>query len=142
MRNPIDEELLSGYLDGSLSQRDHQRVRLLLEENADAQRVFGELRLLREAARSTRFHAPPEPEWPELPQTPISRFGRGLGFALLIAWVLLATALAMRFLFERASLLEALLWAGLPAGFLALLISIGVDRYRELDHDRYRGVQR
>jgi hypothetical protein len=140
--SPFDEELLSGFLDGALSQLDAQRVRLRLEEDAEARQVFAELRLLRQAARSTRL-PPPEIEWPELPRHMPTRIGRAAGFAILIVWVLLVSGLGIRFfLAEGTTPLRALLYLGLPAGVLLLLLSVVADRLRALRHDRYRGVQR
>lgn len=139
---PFDEELLSGYLDGSLSQRDHQRVRLFLEEDAASRQVYRELRAMRDAARTTHFSTVEETQWPELPQTKLSRFGRWFGFLLLGGWVLLVSFLAMRFVLQNATWLDALLYGGVPGGLAALFASVLIDRWRELRSDRYRGVHR
>ena len=54
----FDEALLTGYLDGALTQADDQRVRIHLEECADCRRLSDELRELRETTMTTRFELP------------------------------------------------------------------------------------
>ena len=140
---PFDEELLSGYLDGSLSHRDTQRVRILLEEDPDSRRMLDEMRLLRDAALSTRFAPPSETDWPELPQTRTSWFGRTLGWVLLCSWLAVVTGVALwRFLSQAGDPLEVFLVLGLPGAFVLLFASVLLDRLKGLKNDRYRGVQR
>ncbi|MEM1202365.1 MAG: hypothetical protein AAGN66_03980 [Acidobacteriota bacterium] len=140
---PFDEDLLSGYLDGSLSHRETQRVRIQLEEDPESRRQLAEMSLLRDLALATRFSPPRDDDWPELPQTRISLISRSLGWLLLSAWGLVVSGLALwRFLAEAGDPLEVFLVLGLPGGFVLLFASVLVDRIRSLKHDRYRGIQR
>ncbi len=139
----FDEELISGYLDGALPQMDAQRVRLHVEECGSCKTLLGELETLRETARTTRFHAPGNDEWPELPKTRPARFSRGVGWVVLIAWLLAISGLALwRIVTESGDPWEIFLYLGLPGGVLLLFVSVLLDRLRELKTDRYTGVHR
>ena len=56
----FNQELLSGYLDGSLVQQDEQRVRLYLEGSAEARTLLSQMQEMREAAMSTGFVKTPD----------------------------------------------------------------------------------
>ena len=140
---PFDEDLISGYLDGTLRQREAQRVRLLIEENEDARRLYQELKALRQATLSTRFEPPDDSAWPELPQTGTSRVSRRLGWMLLLSWLAVIVGLALWRLFTATGdPLQIFLVLGLPGAFVLLLVSVLVDRLRDPDEERYRGVFR
>lgn len=140
---PFDEELLSGYLDGSLGHREMQRVRIHLEDDAESRRTLEEMRLLRQAALETPFEAPADDVWPELPHTPISRLGRSLGWLLLCAWLTVVGALGLWHLVHRTGdATEVFLVLGLPGAFLLLFSSVLIDRLREARNDRYRDIYR
>ncbi|MEM8962359.1 MAG: hypothetical protein AAGD38_12830 [Acidobacteriota bacterium] len=140
---PIDEELVSGYLDGALTHTQAQRVRLLIEDDPDTRMLFEELRALRDTARSTKFHLPADEDWPELPSTRSSWVARKLGWTVTIVWLSVVTIYALwRFLSETGDPLEIFLVLGLPGGFLLLFLSVLLDRLKALKNDRYRNIHR
>lgn len=141
-KTPIDEELLSGYLDGALSQLETQRVRLGLEQDPELLLSFRQLRLLREAALSTRFEAPAEPDWPELPQSPPSRASRFAGWLLVVGWGLMMLFIGIYELLSGHSWLEIVLFLALPGGLVLLFLSVLLDRLKSLKNDKYCGVER
>jgi len=142
-RTGIDETLLSGYLDGNLSQLDSQRVRLRLEEDAELRLTFLQLSLLREAALATRFAPPAEIDWPELPQSLPSSYSRLAGWLLVTGWVLLLVVIGLgELLSGRHGWLELVLFLGLPGGLVLLFFSVLLDRLKSLKTDRYCGVER
>lgn len=139
----FDEDLISGYLDGTLRHRQAQRVRLLIEEDAEARRLYEELKALRQATLGTRFEPPDDAAWPELPQTGTSRVSRRLGWLLLLSWLTVSVALALWHLFSATGdPLQIFLVLGLPGAIVLLLVSVLVDRLRDPDEERYRGVFR
>ncbi|RMH19382.1 MAG: hypothetical protein D6696_10725 [Acidobacteria bacterium] len=139
----INEELLSGYLDGALPQAEAQRVRILLEDDPELRALYEDLKTLRENAASTRFVEPPEDVWPEWPRTRSSLLTRSLGWLVLIAWFVVISGFALwKFLSQTGDPLEIFLVLGLPGGFVLLFLSVLIDRLRDLRTDRYRGVQR
>ena len=137
------EELLSGYLDGALTQGDEQRVRLHVEDCAECRARVREMSELREVTMSTRFAVPTDDQWDERPRGTLSLWSRRLGWVLVVAWLLGITAFV---LWEIAvgpqGLLEKTLVFGGLTGALLLFVSILVDRLRTLPGDRYRGVSR
>ena len=139
----FNDELLSGYLDGTLSHREMQRVRLRLESDPEARQLYDELRALRETALTTRFQPPSDEAWPELPATRVSRLSRSLGWLLIGSWLAVVTVLSLwRFLSQTGNPLEIFLVLGLPGGFVLLFFSVLFDRLRSLSSDRYRNVHR
>ncbi len=140
----FDEELLSGFLDGTLPHRDMQRVRILLEENPEYRRLLKEMRLLRESALTTRFTPPADDVWPELPKTRGSLFSRTLGWILLSSWLTVVTAYALwTFVSRSGDPFEIFLVLGMPGAFVLLFISVLMDRLKEFGDDRYhRDVHR
>ena len=121
------EELLSGYLDRALTQGEHQRVRVHLEDCAACRGLLAELAALRETAMNTRFLIPADDQWNERPRGGLSRVLRGGGW-------LVATA--------PESLFEKLLIFGGASGGALLFLSALVDRLRALPGDRYRRVEK
>lgn len=139
----FDEALLSGYLDGELTQAEEQRVRVYLEDHPDARRLLEEMRAMREASRSTEFEVPQDVQWDEAPRGPGSRISRGLGWVLVVVWIATVTAYGLWQLFTSPEgLFEKLLAVGAIAGFALLFVSILLDRLRDLKTDRYRRVRK
>ncbi|MEM7354388.1 MAG: zf-HC2 domain-containing protein [Acidobacteriota bacterium] len=139
----FDEELISGYLDGALPQVQAQRVRLHIEGCASCRALYDELRTLRETAMSTRFDAPADDEWPELPLTRPGRISRSLGWLVLMAWLVVVGGFSLwRLVTQSGDPLELFLMLGLPGALFLLFVSVLTDRVRDLKTDRYRGVHR
>lgn len=136
-------ELLSGYLDGALTQGDEQRVRLHLEDCPLCRAELAELTSLREVTMSTEFPVPPDDQWDESPRGAVSRWSRRTGWLFVIVWALGVAAFV---LYELATgpegLLEKVLVFGGIFGFALLFLSILLDRLRALPGDRYREVKK
>jgi len=137
------EELLSGYLDGALTQGDRQRVRLHLEDCPDCRARFQEMTTLREATMTTRFAIPADDQWDETPRGALSLWSRRLGWALVVTW---AAGLACFLLWQIAagpeSLLEKTVIFGGILGVVLLFISVLSDRLRAIPTDRYTQVHK
>lgn len=139
----FDEALLSGYLDHALTQGERQQVSLHLEGCASCRATVDELAALRGAARSSSFEVPADLQWSELPRTGGSRALRLSGWLLLTLWAaLVVTAGAV-----GIGAAPVPLWAKLTvmagiAGIALLLLSVFLDRRRDLRHDRYERVQK
>jgi predicted anti-sigma-YlaC factor YlaD len=137
------EELLSGYLDGALTQRERQRVSLHLESCPDCRRELAELGAVRSAARGTAFALPADEEWGELPRTAGSRALRLGGWALVGLWLAVVLGSGVvELLRSAAPAWERVAIAGAVAGFALLLLSVLLDRLHDLRHDRYRRVEK
>ena len=134
----FDESLLSGYVDGELTQADNQRVRIHLEDCASCQALIGELRQIRQAAISTPFPVPTDDEWRESPRSPWTLWLRRFGWVLLIAWILGAGWLGIEaFVTGSAAWYEKALIGALMGGGLLLFLSVLLDRLKAVKTDRY-----
>jgi len=139
----FDEALLSGYLDGALTQRERQLVSLHIESCADCRAELDDLAALRAAARGTAFALPADDEWGELPRTAGSRALRLGGWGLILVWLAVVVGSGLVELMRAAvPAWERVAVAGVVAGLALLLLSVLVDRLRELRHDRYRRIEK
>ena len=146
---PFAEELLSGYLDGALTQQEEQWVRLHLERSPEARALLAQLTALRQAARSTPFVAVEDLQWSEAPRTPASARARRIGIVLLVGWLLAAIGVAawqavmapFGLAMTRAMIgWAAVLWLTGTAGVLLVFYSVLADRLSDRRTDRYRRV--
>lgn len=137
----FNEALLSGYLDGELTQAEEQRVRLYLEDHPEARALIEEMKTMRDASLSTRFESPPDEGWDERPRGPFSRLFRGLGWILVLGWIGGLTAYgAWQFATSPEGWLGKLLFVGSVSGVALLFLSILLDRVKSAKTDRYRRV--
>ena len=140
---PFEEELLSGYLDGALTQQDTQRVRVHLEGSAEASRLLEELRTMREASMSTSFEVHEDRQWREAGRTAVSRASRGLGLVLLLVWAAGTGGFALWHVAQGSEdwWEKALVFGGVGAVAL-LFLSALLDRVRDSRTDRYKEVEK
>lgn len=140
---PFDEALLSGYLDGELTQYEEQRVRVYLEDHSEARALLEEMKTVRETTRTTRFEVPDDLQWDERPRGPFSRFARGFGWLLILVWLVGVSAFGLwQLLTAPENLLAKLLVVGSIGGFALLLVSVLLDRLHDMKTDRYRRVRK
>ncbi len=139
----FDEELLSGHVDGALTQGDAQRVRLHLEECATCRALVDELAAVRDATMSSTFDLPRDHEWSEAPRTGASRMLRGLGWPIIVAWIVVVVGYGIwEALQEAENLIERLILAGGVSGIGLLFLSALLDRLKAMTTDRYREVHK
>ena len=146
---PFPEELLSGYLDGALTQQEEQRVRLHLERTPGARAMLGELAALRQAARSTPFAPVEDRQWSEQPRSRTTAIALwlgvgllalcGLGLAFVAVWQ--ASHAPSGTEMKRGMIWWAVgLWASGLGGALLVFLSILGDHWIDRRSDRYRRV--
>lgn len=139
----FDEALLSGYLDGELSQAQAQRVRIHLEDDAKARALLKELRQMRQATMSTRFPVPSDDHWDERPRGLPSRLSRYFGLGTMAIWLVSIAVFAL-WMMARSSghwSVPLFLFGGM-AGLGLVMLSVVLDRLRTLRSDRYRKVRK
>lgn len=139
----FDQTLLSGFLDGELTQAAEQRVRIHLEDCIVCRQAYNELAKLREATMTTRLDEPRDLQWDERPRGLFSALSRGFGWLLVIVWAAGTTGYGLWQLATGPEDLAAklIVFGGL-LGLVLLFVSILVDRVRASRTDRYREVQR
>jgi len=142
-RQVFDEVLLSGYLDGELTQAEEQRVRIHLEDHPDARALLEGMRRTREATMTTRLKVPEDIQWDERARGPLSLLTRRLGWLMLIAWTVGVAAYGLwQFFTSPEHLVEKLVAASAVSGFGLLFVSVLLDRVRDARTDRYRRVEK
>jgi len=139
----FDQTLLSGHLDGELTQGDEQRVRIHLEDCAVCRTIYEELEQLREATMTTQLDEPRDLQWDEHPRGLFSSLSRGFGWLILMVW---AAGTAGYGLWQLATGPEdvvgkLIVFSGL-FGVGLLFTSILIDRMRTAKTDRYREVKK
>jgi predicted anti-sigma-YlaC factor YlaD len=139
----FDESLISGYLDGELTQAAEQKVRIHLEDCVQCRTLLEDLRTIREAAMSTEFSKPDDTQWDERPRGGASLVARGAGWILAIVWAVVVGAYALwEFVTTPASPIERLLVVGGLTALALLFVSVLLDRIRTARTDPYREVEK
>jgi hypothetical protein len=137
-------ELLSGYIDGELTQQDRQRVQLHCEQCRSCSAQLDELRTLRtEIGRSTLSNVSQD-VWRETTTDTATNASRGIGWLLLIGGALVAASLALyEFITEIGSMSTStiLILGGIYGGLLLLFVSVLRQRLLERKTDKYEDVE-
>jgi len=142
-KKTFDESLLSGFLDGVLTQADEQRVRLHLDDSPAAREVLDELKSVRSLTLESEFTALPDSQWNERPTGPVSRAAFKLGWLIIVLWVgATAGFAALQLALGPESILVKVTVFAAVSGLGLLFVSVLIDRVRHLRADRYRGVDR
>jgi anti-sigma factor RsiW len=136
--------MLSAFLDGELTQGEQQRVRVHLEDCAACRREYEEMARLQEMTRSLPLAGPPEDRMNELGKSLMVQAPRRLGWLLVLgglaAWLIYAAVMYVRH--WRPPTAEQLIAAAVVIGLLMLLVSVIVERLRQLPHDRYWRIEK
>lgn len=139
----FDETLITGYLDGELTQATEQKVRIHLEDCADCAALLDELRTLREATMSTEFSKPDDTQWDERPRGRVSWLVRSTGWVLAILWLVVVGGYALwEFWQTPTNPVERLLVVGGLSAFALLFVSVVLDRIKAARTDPYREVEK
>ena len=140
---PFDESLLTGYLDGVLTQEDAQGVRIHLEDCGTCRELMEDLEMMRKTTMGTQFSVPDDDQWDERPRGTASGFASGVGWTMLLLWVVGIAGFALGQLWSSAqgALEKLLIFGGLSGGAL-LFLSVLIDRLRARETDRYRRVKK
>lgn len=140
----FDEALLSGYIDGELTQGDRQRVRRHLENCAECRQAVEGLRSLREVTMGTEFRVPEDTQWDEAPRGFLSRLLTNLGWLLAIAWFVgLGAYVVWQTTTDSESFrFEGLIGFALLLAFVLIILSALVDRLKIRKNDPYRKVRK
>lgn len=139
----FDEALISGYLDGELTQQDNQRVRLHLEECDTCRQIADELRQLKEATMSTKFEVP-DTQWDETPRGGLSQLMQTLGWLLAGVWVVGYGAFLIWAMTADGDAPRYVALLGLiPMLVIGLIVgSALIDRLQTRKNDPYRQVKK
>ena len=136
-------ELLSGFIDGELTQQDRQRVQIHCEQCATCRDELAQIRSVRSRVGSSRLSETGEDRWRETMEDTTVKATRGIGWLILIGGILLAVGI---FVIEvigstTMSITEKLIVGGVYGGLLLLFISVLRQRLIERKTDKYKDVE-
>ncbi len=136
-------ELLSGFLDGELTQQEAQKVMLLLESDGEYKQLHDEMTAMRHEVQSLSLQDSELEHLDKLFQEPVAKVSRLFGFAVMAvsSFVLVAFTLYSIFINEAISMLIKILSGALGVGGLALLFSVLRQRLISRKNDKYNRVK-
>ena len=138
------ERMISAYLDGELTQGESQRVSLLIEDHPDYRQAFEEMRQLQRLTGAIPMPQPPDERIREIERQLAVAAPRRAGFYAIGGGLALWLAYLALLFFRNLRLPtagEAI--AGIIVfGLISLFVSVAVERWRELPHDRYRRIRK
>ena len=139
------DELLSGYLDGELTQRDRQRVDLHLANCPSYRARLRELETLRASVGRLRLDMDPDDRerWRKVMDNAFERTASGIGWLLVVGAVFVLVGYA-GYEFLLAEVEPPLVkWAvgALYLGLAVLLLSVLRQRLRARKTDKYKDVE-
>ena len=139
------DELLSGYLDGELTQRDRRLVDRRLERCARYRARLEELAKLRTSVGRLRDDMDPEDRerWREIMDNAFDRTLRGIGWLLVVGAVLLLVGYGgYEFILSDVEP-PFVKWAvaAVYVGLAVLLLTVLRQRLRDRKTDRYKDVE-
>lgn len=137
-------ELLSGFIDGELTQQDRQRVQLHIDGCKKCGADVDELRLLRQTVGKARLSRLDDDVWREAMDDTMVKASGGIGWLLVVGAVLLGAGLGVYELVSSPSsmsLLEKMIVGGVYGGMLLIFISVLRQRLIERKTDRYKDVE-
>ena len=141
------EALLSGYLDGELTQGDRQRIEVIMEDCQDCAKTFEEMKKLRGEISGIEYEHMTEAERLKAAKDPVAETGASLGQVLVIGGFIIfygsCIYLALKEMLSSPDT-PMLMKIGLPAiflGFGVLLTSVIIDRIKASKTDPYKDVE-
>ena len=136
-------ELLSGYIDGELTQQERQRVQLHCEQCTSCRDELEQIRSMRERVGSSRLSEIGEDRWRETMEDTTVKATRGIGWLIFIGGILLAVGIGVIEVISSTSmsLTEKLIIGGVYGGLLLLFVSVLRQRLIERKTDRYKDVE-
>lgn len=143
---PIDDhvgELLSGYIDGELTQQQRQRVENHCDDCSACATELDELAGLRAAVGASSLSQYGEDTWRETMSDTTAQTSRGIGWLLFIGGVLAAAGVGI-FVFVTEPAIEwpiKLITVAIYGGLALLFISVLRQRLIEQKTDKYKDVE-
>lgn len=135
--------LISGYLDGELTQQQRQRVDVHLAGCAECNDRLAELAALRKRVSGARLGLVGEDVWREQMNDMTVKVSRGIGWLLFLGGLLLLAGFAIHeFVIDTSmDLFFKLLVSSVYLGLGALFVSVLRQRLVERKTDKYRDVE-
>ncbi len=136
-------ELLSGYVDGELTQQQRQRVDVHCADCKECENDLVELKALRESIGKAGLSDLNQDIWREMMNDTAVQTSRGIGWLLLIGGILIAAGIGVvSFLFSSSiGIVEKLFISAIYGGLALLFYSVLRQRLIERKTDKYKDVE-
>ena len=136
-------ELLSGYVDGELTQQQRQLVMLHCEACDECRDNLDRLRELRERIKGSGLSEVGEDKWRETMDDSSVQLSRGIGWLMFIAGLLAIVGIGLfMFMFDDSVPLGMkLIMIAIYGGLATLLFSVLRQRLIERKTDKYKDVE-
>ena len=136
-------ELLSGYVDGELTQQQRQLVTLHCDECAECRENLSRLRALRERIKNASLSEVGEDKWRETMNDNTVQTARSIGWLLFIAGLLAIAGIGLFvFIFDdEIPVGMKLIMVAIYGGLATLLFSVLRQRLIERKTDKYKDVE-
>jgi len=136
-------ELMSGYIDGELTQQDRQRIEVHCDTCPECSSTLKDLIELREAVGNSRLSVTGEDKWREDMDDTTVKVSRGIGWLLVIGSALIVGGMGLFAFVTNSSigLGAKILIALVYGGPVALFISVLRQRLIERKSDKYKDVE-
>lgn len=137
------EVLITGYLDGELTQGDRQRVEVHVDSCPRCRKTYEKMKELCDDVGKLSFGEMPPEEWSEIMNDVSVRASHGIGWFLYLAGIAVLVGYA-GFEFYRDDTVPALIKTGVAAVILGMgLMLLSVLRHRMIvaKSDKYEDVQ-
>ena len=136
-------ELMSGFVDGELTQKERQQVTLHCKQCVTCQENLDSLRALRERIGNSKLSELGEDKWREKMDDPTVQTTRSIGWILFIAgWVIIGGIGLFAFLFASdISIGMKFLLVAIYGGLGLLFFSVLRQRVIEHKTDKYKDVE-
>jgi len=136
-------EMLSGYIDGELTQQERQHVTLHCEQCERCRKTFEELTALRERLGNARISVIGEDKWREKMDDKVVKTSLGIGWVLVIGGLLAMGGVGLyHFVIEDSmAIWQKLIIVAIYGGLAALLFSVLRQRLIERKTDKYKDVE-
>lgn len=143
---PIDEhvgELLSGYIDGELTQQQRQRVDIHCSNCSDCESELNALRALRRDVSNSRLSEYGDDVWREKMDDGIVKTTRSLGWLLFLGALLVVAGIGIyEFVIDSTmGTFEKTLVGAVYGGLALLFFSVLRQRLIERKTDKYKDVE-
>ena len=141
------EALLSGYLDGELTQGDRQRVEVITEDCQDCAQTLKDMKKLRGEIGGIEYEHMTEAERLRAAKDPVAEAGANIGQVLVIGGFVIFYGTLIFFVIKGMLANEdtpLFMKIGLPAIFIGmgiLLTSVIIDRIKASKTDPYKDVE-
>jgi len=142
----IDEHvgaLVSGYIDGELTQQQRQRVEIHCDRCAACRQELDKLKQLRDEVGRSRLSEYGEDKWRESMHDTTTKLSRGIGWLLLIGGALAVGGIILHgFITDPTLELHMkVIFGAIYGGLAVLFISVLRQRLIERKTDKYKDVE-